>query len=207
MAQHAPTTDRPQVFTRITSPVGRLTLVASDQGLSAILWENDRPSRVRLNLVGEDHSHPLLQEAARQLAEYFAGRRESFTLPLAPSGTAFQRDVWDALRTIPFGETRSYSQIAQQIGRPTAMRAVGAANGRNPLSIVVPCHRVIGSTGALTGFAGGLEAKARLLALERRYNRATVSDEGRTLKRDGRPTDAAGARSARVRGALLEPLP
>jgi methylated-DNA-[protein]-cysteine S-methyltransferase len=207
MAQHARATDRPQVFTRVTSPVGQLTLVTTDQGLSAILWENDRPDRVRLNLVGEDHSHPVLLEAGRQLAEYFAGRREHFTLPLAPSGTAFQREVWEALRTIPFGETRSYAQIAQQIGHPRAMRAVGAANGRNPLSIVVPCHRVIGSTGALTGFAGGLDAKARLLALEGRYNRATVSDEGRTLRRDGRATHAAGARSARVRGAMLEPLP
>jgi methylated-DNA-[protein]-cysteine S-methyltransferase len=148
------------------SPVGKLTLVATDRGLSAILWENDRPGRVRLNIAGEDSAHPLLLEAERQLAEYFAGRRQRFTIPLDPMGTAFQRDVWDALGTIPFGETRSYSQIAQQINRPRAVRAVGAANGRNPLSIVVPCHRVVGSTGALTGFAGGLDVKARLLALE-----------------------------------------
>jgi methylated-DNA-[protein]-cysteine S-methyltransferase len=119
-----------------------------------------------LDLAGDDNAHPLILEAERQLAEYFAGRRQRFTLPLDPSGTAFQRDVWDALRTIPFGETRSYAQIARQIGHPRAVRAVGAANGRNPLSIVVPCHRVVGSTGALTGFAGGLDVKARLLALE-----------------------------------------
>jgi methylated-DNA-[protein]-cysteine S-methyltransferase len=121
-----------------------------------------------LNITGEDRTHPLLVEAERQLAEYFAGRRQRFALPLDPSGTTFQRDVWDALQTIPFGETRSYAQIAKQIGQPRAVRAVGAANGRNPLSIVVPCHRVVGSTGALTGFAGGLAVKARLLALEGR---------------------------------------
>jgi methylated-DNA-[protein]-cysteine S-methyltransferase len=168
MAPHAPTTLTQHVCTHVTSPVGRLTLVATDRGLSAILWENDRPGRVRLNITGEDRTHPLLVEAERQLAQYFAGRRQRFALPLDPSGTAFQRDVWDALGTIPFGETRSYAQIAQQIGQPRAVRAVGAANGRNPLSIVVPCHRVVGSTGALTGFAGGLAVKARLLALEGR---------------------------------------
>ena len=168
MAQHAPSTPRQQVSTHVTSPVGKLTLVATDRGLSAVLWENDRPGRVRLNIVVEDSEHPLLLEAERQLAEYFAGRRQRFTLPLDPTGTTFQRNVWDALGTIPFGETRSYSQIAQQIGHPQAVRAVGAANGRNPLSIVVPCHRVVGATGALTGFAGGLDVKARLLALEGR---------------------------------------
>jgi methylated-DNA-[protein]-cysteine S-methyltransferase len=174
MAQHAPSTHTPHVCTHVTSPVGRLTLVATDRGLSAILWENDRPTRVRVTIAGQDRTHPLLLEAERQLAEYFAGHRQRFTLPLDPSGTAFQRDVWDALATIPFGETRSYSQIAAQIGRPQAVRAVGAANGRNPLSIVVPCHRVIGSTGALTGFAGGLDVKARLLALERRHQEASA---------------------------------
>jgi methylated-DNA-[protein]-cysteine S-methyltransferase len=174
MAQHAPTPHTRHVCTHVTSPVGRLTIVTTDRGLSAILWENDRPNRVRLNIAGEDSAHALLAEAERQLAEYFAGRRQRFTVPLDPSGTAFQRDVWDALRTIPFGETRSYSQIAHQIGHPRAVRAVGAANGRNPLSIVVPCHRVIGVTGELTGFAGGLDVKARLLALEARGHRATA---------------------------------
>jgi methylated-DNA-[protein]-cysteine S-methyltransferase len=150
------------------SPVGRLKLVATDEGLSAVLWENDRPSRVRLNIVGEDRTHPVLVEAERQLAEYFAGGRRAFALRLDVAGTPFQRRVWSALLTIPFGETRSYKDIASQIGSPRAVRAVGAANGRNPLSIVAPCHRVVGSTGKLTGFAGGLEVKARLLALERR---------------------------------------
>ena len=154
------------VYKRVQSPVGRLTLVASDEGLAAILWENDRPRRVRLTIEAENDRHPVLVETERQLREYFAGRRQQFTLALDLDGTAFQRRVWNALRTIPFGETRSYGQIANQIGQPAAVRAVGAANGRNPVSIVTPCHRVIGSTGALTGFAGGLDVKAQLLALE-----------------------------------------
>ncbi len=150
----------------VDSPVGRLTLVASDSGLAAILWENDDPLRVRLNIVGEDDNHPVLVEAARQLREYFAGDRKTFALTLDFAGTEFQRKVWQALLTIPFGENRSYAQIARQIGSPSAVRAVGAANGKNPVSIVAPCHRVIGSSGELTGFAGGLEAKAILLELE-----------------------------------------
>jgi methylated-DNA-[protein]-cysteine S-methyltransferase len=161
-----PTTQRHHVYKRIPSPVGALTLVATDDGLAAILWEADRPRRVRLNLDAEESGHPLLVETERQLEEYFAGRREQFTVTLDPSGTLFQRRVWSALLTIPFGETRSYAQIARQIGKPTATRAVGAANGRNPISIVVPCHRVVGSTGDLTGFAGGLDVKAHLLAFE-----------------------------------------
>jgi methylated-DNA-[protein]-cysteine S-methyltransferase len=150
----------------IRSPVGALTLIASNDGLAAILWENDRPGRVRLDVVAEDAQHPVLRETERQLAEYFAGRRKVFDLALDFAGTAFQKKVWDALLTIPFGETRTYAQIARQIGHPTAVRAVGAANGRNPISIVTPCHRVIGSSGELTGFAGGLATKERLLRLE-----------------------------------------
>lgn len=166
--------DKRYLYTTMESPVGRLTLVASDEGLAAILWERESPRRVPLRLDGEDPEHPVLMETARQLREYFAGERRTFHLALDPAGTPFQRSVWDALRTIPFGETRSYQQIAAQIGRPTAVRAVGAANGRNPLSIVAPCHRVVGSNGALTGFAGGLDTKARLLTLEgaRRTTRA-----------------------------------
>jgi methylated-DNA-[protein]-cysteine S-methyltransferase len=151
----------------VTSPLGGLTLVASTDGLAAILWEHDKPQRVRLHIVGEDRQHPTLLETERQLEEYFAGRRTTFDLTLDFAGTDFQRKVWRALLTIPFGETRSYGQIAKQIGHPSAVRAVGAANGRNPISIIAPCHRVIGSTGELTGFAGGLEAKAHLLRLER----------------------------------------
>ena len=152
--------------TTIESPVGALTLVAGDEGLVAILWENDDPDRVKLSAVEDDDTHPVLVEAVRQLRDYFDGRRRSFSVPLDFRGTAFQKQVWTALLTIPFGETRSYSQIAEQIGNPAAVRAVGAANGKNPISIVAPCHRVIGASGKLTGFAGGLEAKALLLTLE-----------------------------------------
>jgi methylated-DNA-[protein]-cysteine S-methyltransferase len=154
------------IFTTTPSPVGVLKLVASDAGLVAILWENDRDGRVRLGATDETPGHPVLAEAALQLDDYFAGRRTAFDLPLDFRGSVFQKQVWAALLTIPFGETRSYGQIARQIGRPSASRAVGAANGRNPISIVAPCHRVIGTGGALTGFAGGLEAKAFLLAHE-----------------------------------------
>jgi methylated-DNA-[protein]-cysteine S-methyltransferase len=166
MAKVNRTTRKRHVYKRVHSPVGRLTLVATDEGLAAILWENNRPRRVRLNIESEENGHPVLVETERQLDEYFAGRRKQFALKLDLSGTAFQRKVWNALLTIPFGETRSYSQIARQIGNPDAARAVGAANGRNPVSIVAPCHRVVGSTGALTGFAGGLKVKAHLLAFE-----------------------------------------
>lgn len=151
----------------IDSPVGQLKLVASERGLAAILWENDNPRRVPLGEVVESDSDPVLLETERQLREYFAGQRKEFALPMDFRGTEFQQRVWAALLTIPFGETRSYAQIAQQIGCPAAVRAVGAANGRNPLSIIAPCHRVLGSNGKLTGFAGGLETKAKLLSMER----------------------------------------
>lgn len=153
-------------YKRILTPVGRLLLAASDAGLAAVLWENDRPNRAPFDLGAEDGAHPALLETERQLQEYFARRRRRFDLTLDFSGTPFQREVWTALLTIPYGETRSYAQIATQIGHPSAVRAVGAANGRNPIAIVAPCHRVIGSNGALTGFAAGLDIKARLLALE-----------------------------------------
>jgi len=155
------------VFKWIQSPIGHLKLVGHDAGLAAILWENDDPERVRLEPLVEDPSDPILIETERQLASYFAGKLKAFDVPLDFKGTAFQKSVWAALLTIPFGETRSYGDIARQIGRPTASRAVGAANGKNPISIIAPCHRVIGSTGALTGFAGGLATKERLLGLER----------------------------------------
>ena len=153
-------------FKIIESPVGELKLVASDHGLVAVLWENDRPTRVRLNEMAENDQHPVLVETERQLDEYFAGKRKEFSVALDMSGTRFQKDVWEALLAIPFGETRSYGQLAKQLGNPRATRAVGAANGRNPVSIIVPCHRVIGSSGKLTGFAGGLDVKAHLLSME-----------------------------------------
>ena len=154
-------------FKTTPTPVGLLTLVGSDSGLAAVLWENDRPDRVPIGATVEATHHPLLCEAERQLAAYFAGALTLFDLPLDFRGTAFQQAVWAALLTIPFGQTRSYAKIARQIGRPDACRAVGAANGRNPISIIAPCHRVIGASGGLTGFAGGLAAKQFLLALER----------------------------------------
>ena len=158
-------------FTLLPSPVGVLTLVARDGSLAAVLWEHERANRVVLGELHRDDGDPVLREASRQLGEYFGGERERFDLPLSFAGTTFQRQVWQALLSIPFGETRSYAQIAAQIGNPTAVRAVGAANGRNPISIIAPCHRVIGAAGALTGFAGGLEAKRYLLNLEARQGR------------------------------------
>lgn len=152
----------------MVSPVGALKLVASDAGLVAILWPDDKPGRVRLNALVEDCDHPVLVETERQVAAYFAGTLTRFDVPLDFRGTDFQKSVWQALLAIPFGETRSYAAIARAIGRPLAVRAVGAVNGRNPISIIAPCHRVIGSNGSLTGFAGGLETKDFLLQLERR---------------------------------------
>jgi methylated-DNA-[protein]-cysteine S-methyltransferase len=154
-------------FKTIESPVGELKLVASDKGLVAILWENDSPRRVRLTELVANEKHPVLIETERQLDEYFAGKRKAFSVALDMRGTRFQQDVWAALLAIPFGETRSYGQLAKQLGNPRASRAVGAANGKNPVSIIVPCHRVIGSSGKLTGFAGGLDTKAHLLNLEK----------------------------------------
>ncbi len=160
------------VYKTIPSPVGQLKLIASDKGLAAILWENDDPKRIRLAPLTEDKRHPVLCEAENQLREYFAGKRKKFSVKLDFAGTAFQKSVWQALLTIPFGETRSYGDVARQIGNAKAVRAVGAANGKNPISIIAPCHRVIGSTGKLTGFAGGLKTKAILLALESEEKRA-----------------------------------
>ena len=156
----------PNAFKIINSPVGSLTLVARDAKLAAVLWEVERPNRVILDVLEEDQTNPILCKTERQLAEYFAGERVKFELELDFAGTDFQKKVWQALLTIPFGETRSYSDIAHQIGNPKAVRAVGAANGKNPISIIAPCHRVIGMNGSLTGFAGGLETKRILLKLE-----------------------------------------
>ncbi|MDL2401610.1 methylated-DNA--[protein]-cysteine S-methyltransferase [Rhizobium mayense] len=166
MAKTARGVQKDYVYKIANSPVGRLKLVASHEGLAAILWDIDRPNRVPLNIVAADESHPVLIETERQLREYFVGERKVFDLPLDFAGTEFQRKVWQALLTIPFGETRSYAEIAAQIGAPKAIRAVGAANGRNPISIIAPCHRVIGSAGDLRGFAGGLERKTYLLGFE-----------------------------------------
>ncbi|MCW3085828.1 MAG: hypothetical protein JWP12_3194 [Bacteroidetes bacterium] len=148
------------------SPVGKLKLIANDNGLAAILWENDDPKRVRINTSIEKPGHPVILETEQQLLDYFNGKRKQFSVKLDFVGTDFQKQVWEALLTIPYGETRTYSQIALQLNNLKAVRAVGAANGKNPISIIAPCHRVIGASGSLTGFAGGLENKAFLLKLE-----------------------------------------
>jgi methylated-DNA-[protein]-cysteine S-methyltransferase len=148
------------------SPVGRLKLVGNDAGLLAVLWPNDRPLRVKLDEMREDLHHPILCQAECQLTEYFKGERTAFDVPMQLRGTAFQQRVWQQLLRIPYGHTRSYGRLAAAIGNGSASRAVGRANSKNPLSIIVPCHRVIGASGRLTGFAGGLKTKEQLLVLE-----------------------------------------
>lgn len=154
------------VYMYMDSPVGALKLVAHDQALVAVMWDNEDHKRIRLAELVEDRKHPMLHKVKQQLEEYFAGQRQQFDLPLDFQGTAFQQQVWQALLNIPYGETRSYKEIAVQLGNEKAVRAVGAANGKNPISIIAPCHRVIGSSGALVGFAGGLDKKQILLNLE-----------------------------------------
>jgi len=154
-------------FIEMASPVGTLKLVAHETALVAVLWENENPKRVRLAELIEQTHHPILLETQKQLTEYFAGKRQQFDLPLDFEGTEFQKKVWQALLNIPFGETRSYREIAEQVGNIKAVRAVGAANGKNPISIIAPCHRVVGANGKLVGFAGGLENKDILLELEK----------------------------------------
>ena len=154
-------------FIEMASPVGTLKLVAHETALVAVLWENENPKRVRLAELVEQADHPVLLETQKQLTEYFAGKRQQFDLPLDFAGTEFQQKVWQALLSIPFGETRSYRDIAEQIGNIKAVRAVGAANGKNPISIIAPCHRVVGTNGKLVGFAGGLDNKDILLRLEK----------------------------------------
>jgi methylated-DNA-[protein]-cysteine S-methyltransferase len=151
-------------MTYLVSPVGGLTLFADDTALVAIAFnEQLRGSGTDAK---DDPAHPVLTQARAELGEYFAGTRKTFSIPLRARGTVFQQGVWDALAEIPWGETRSYGDIARRIGNPKGVRAVGLANGRNPLPIVVPCHRVIGSDGSLTGYGGGLPIKVKLLALE-----------------------------------------
>ncbi|PNS09619.1 methylated-DNA--[protein]-cysteine S-methyltransferase [Solilutibacter silvestris] len=155
----------PVHWMHIDSPVGRLLVAASDEGIHAIEFPRNRHP-VHRDDAWIEATHPLIDATRRQLGEYFAGKRETFDLPLAPRGTPFQLAVWNALREIPFGATWSYGDLARHIGQPSAVRAVGAANGRNPIPIIVPCHRVIGSDGSLTGFGGGLPTKEFLLRLE-----------------------------------------
>lgn len=157
------------------SPLGSVTLVAAGGALTGLYLDGRVPAKLAAALdapggSADEATEAVLEEAARQLAEYFDGRRRAFDLPLALEGTPFQRRVWDALLGIGYGETVSYGRVADRIGQPTAVRAVGRANGQNPISIIVPCHRVVGGDGSLTGYGGGLDNKARLLDLERRFS-------------------------------------
>ena len=145
------------------SPVGTLTIVASDSGLRAVLWPVEKPGRVTFEENVAPADHPVLDKTVAQLNEYFAGERTDFDIRLDPVGTDFQQSVWTGLTKIPWVRTQSYGELAGTLGKPGASRAVGAATGRNPISIVVPCHRLIASSGKLTGFAGGLDAKRWLL--------------------------------------------
>lgn len=148
------------------SALGGITLAATDQGLAGVWFDRQRHSPDMTGWLSDD-DHPVLREAARQLDDYFAGRRQHFDLPLDLShGTTFQQSVWRALLAIPSGQTTSYGALSAGVGKPAAVRAVGAAVGRNPISVIVPCHRVVGSNGSLTGYAGGLDRKSALLDLE-----------------------------------------
>lgn len=152
-------------YTIIQSELGEVTIQASESGITGIWFETFTTKPKNLGELSD--THPLLLEAARQLTEYFTMQRSQFDLPLDMQGTEFQKIVWQALLDIPYGEVRSYKELAESIGRPKAVRAVGSANGKNPISVVVPCHRVIGTNGKLTGYAGGTERKEQLLKLEK----------------------------------------
>ena len=162
-------------WTTTDSPVGPLLLTSDGRALTRVLFDADPDP--------DWSAQPcdLLDRAVEQLREYFAGERTEFDLPLAPDGTPFQRRVWEALRTIPYAETISYRQLATRVGNPSASRAVGLANGRNPISLVVPCHRVIGADGSLTGYGGGLDRKRTLLDLERRVGGSASPQDQLTL--------------------------
>ncbi len=162
-------------FIDMPSPVGRLKLVANSQALVAVMWENEQPKCLDSKQLLPCTDHPILLATQKQLSEYFAGQRQHFDLPLTFEGTDFQQKVWQALLSIPFAETRSYRDIAAQIGNVKAVRAVGAANGKNPISIIAPCHRVIGANGQLVGFAGGLNNKHILLQLEQQVAQTSNS--------------------------------
>lgn len=156
-------------YTFMDTPVGQLQLIANSDALLAVLWPTEQPKHLKLSL-SPDATHPILKLACTQLAEYFLGQRQQFNVPIAfVSGTVFQQAVWQALLSIPYGQTCSYKAIAEQVGSPKAVRAVGAANGQNPLSIIVPCHRVIGVNQTLVGYAGGVEQKHYLLELEKNH--------------------------------------
>lgn len=156
----------PVAWTRRATPLGPMVLAADAAGLIGAWFDGEKHFRGPGSDWIQDDAHPLLDEAAVQMRDWFAGRRRDFDLPLAPRGSDFQQAVWRQIATVGWGRTRSYGEVARAIGRPSASRAVGAATGRNPLTIIVPCHRLLGGSGALTGYAGGLERKRALLAFE-----------------------------------------
>jgi methylated-DNA-[protein]-cysteine S-methyltransferase len=158
--------DMSTTFTRLPSPVGELVLTASDTSLTGVYFPTFRAHATWLEDVGRGPAGELLDRARCQLTEYFARTRTTFDLPLDPPGTTFERQVWDLLRTIPYGATTSYGELARRLGDQRATRAVGAANGKNPIPIIIPCHRVVGARGELTGFGGGLDRKRWLLEHE-----------------------------------------
>lgn len=161
----------PLCFKTVDSPVGELTLVASGQSLCMLLFPNAHSQAgMRGGAWLRDDAHPVLCRAQQQLGEYFSGRRKQFDLPLKPQGTVFQIKAWRELQKIPYGQTISYGEQARAMGDAKKARAVGMANGRNPLPVIVPCHRVIGASGDLTGFGGGLKVKEFLLSHERRFS-------------------------------------
>ena len=170
-------------YLHVDSPVGPLTIVSGSHGLKSILFGHHRPD-------GGVEDSQANEEAAAQLQEYFSGERQDFDLPLAPEGTAFQRSVWDQLGRIRFGKTLSYGALARNLGMPGGARAVGMANNRNPIPIIIPCHRVIGANGALTGYAGGLDVKAQLLTLE---GALPTKEHAATSHARGRATGLAAA--------------
>jgi methylated-DNA-[protein]-cysteine S-methyltransferase len=175
MSAHVTVAQR--LHARIDSPIGTLTLVARDGRLAGLYMDvrGHEPSVVTLGMPAAPGDEPVLEEAARQLKAYFAGDLTSFDLPLTLEGSAFQRSVWAGLQAIPYGETISYGELARRLGQPSAFRAVGLANGRNPVSIVVPCHRVIGADGSLTGYGGGMDRKRFLLSHEQRVSGQTLA--------------------------------
>lgn len=165
------------VYKDMPSPLGELLLIASRSGLAAVLWDGAEYQRTKMPGAQKDDQHPLLLKAEQQLKEYFAKTRTVFDLPLDLKGTEFQLRVWTALLEIPFGVTKTYGALARVLGDSKAIRAVGGALNKNPVAIIVPCHRVIGASGQLVGFAGGLHNKSMLLQLEKSSRAPTLFDD------------------------------
>jgi methylated-DNA-[protein]-cysteine S-methyltransferase len=154
-------------YDRYRSPQGEILLVATGKGLAGVYFRGQKYYPILGPAWRRDPAHPLLRQAKRELAEYFTGRRRRFDVALDPEGTPFQRSVWKSIARVAFGRTLSYRELAERAGHPRSARAAGAATGRNPIGIIVPCHRIVGADGSLTGYAGGLARKRALLALER----------------------------------------